>query len=121
MSQPRREQFAALYAFGLFASALGTWITHLIDPRWMRWVLGGSFLAVAAWMLVRFGGQTQRQAAAHLDIGSGGAVSAQVRKLPAMLEGDRRLSQKVKAIERELKTWRKTQIGSAAKRAMKRH
>ncbi|MEI6025554.1 MAG: TMEM165/GDT1 family protein [Betaproteobacteria bacterium] len=34
------------------AGALGTWITRLVDPVWMRWVLGLSFLAVAAWMLV---------------------------------------------------------------------
>jgi len=34
------------------AGALGTWLTRVIDPTWMRWVLGLSFLAVAAWMLV---------------------------------------------------------------------
>jgi putative Ca2+/H+ antiporter (TMEM165/GDT1 family) len=34
------------------ASALGTWITQWLDPTWMRWLLGGSFIAVAAWMLV---------------------------------------------------------------------
>ncbi len=34
------------------ASALGSWITRVIDPQWLRWLLGLSFLAVAAWMLV---------------------------------------------------------------------
>jgi len=34
------------------AGALGTWLTRVIDPAWMRWVLGLSFLAVAVWMLV---------------------------------------------------------------------
>ena len=34
------------------AGALGTWLTRVIDPSWMRWVLGLSFLAVAVWMLV---------------------------------------------------------------------
>lgn len=34
------------------AAALGTWITRVVDPQWMRWVLGLSFVAVAAWMLV---------------------------------------------------------------------
>ncbi|MFP5399332.1 MAG: TMEM165/GDT1 family protein [Gammaproteobacteria bacterium] len=34
------------------AAALGTWITRVVDPQWMRWVLGLSFIAVAAWMLV---------------------------------------------------------------------
>jgi putative Ca2+/H+ antiporter (TMEM165/GDT1 family) len=34
------------------AAALGAWLTRTIDPDWMRWVLGASFLAVAAWMLI---------------------------------------------------------------------
>ena len=34
------------------ASALGSWITRVLDPQWMRWLLGTSFLAVALWMLV---------------------------------------------------------------------
>ncbi len=34
------------------AAALGTWLTHVMDPTWMRWVLGISFVAVAVWMLV---------------------------------------------------------------------
>jgi putative Ca2+/H+ antiporter (TMEM165/GDT1 family) len=34
------------------ASALGTWLTRVVDPAWMRWGLGASFIAVALWMLV---------------------------------------------------------------------
>jgi Ca2+/H+ antiporter, TMEM165/GDT1 family len=34
------------------AAALGAWLTALVDPQWMRPILGASFLAVAAWMLV---------------------------------------------------------------------
>jgi len=34
------------------AGAVGTWIARVVDPAWMRWILGLSFLAVAAWMLV---------------------------------------------------------------------
>ena len=34
------------------AGALGSWLTHVIDPTWLRWALGISFIAVAAWMLV---------------------------------------------------------------------
>jgi len=34
------------------ASALGAWLTRVVDPRWMRWALGLSFLAVAVWMLI---------------------------------------------------------------------
>jgi putative Ca2+/H+ antiporter (TMEM165/GDT1 family) len=44
--------FVATVANHALASALGTWITQLVDPTWMRWILGVSFLAVAAWMLV---------------------------------------------------------------------
>jgi len=34
------------------AAALGTWLTRVVDPQAMRWLLGGSFIAVAVWMLV---------------------------------------------------------------------
>jgi len=34
------------------AGAVGTWIARMVDPTWMRWILGLSFLAVAVWMLV---------------------------------------------------------------------
>ncbi len=34
------------------AGALGAWLARTIDPQWMRWVLGASFLAVAVWMLI---------------------------------------------------------------------
>jgi putative Ca2+/H+ antiporter (TMEM165/GDT1 family) len=33
------------------AGAVGTWITTLLGPETMRWVLGLSFLAMAAWSL----------------------------------------------------------------------
>ncbi|MGY4828168.1 TMEM165/GDT1 family protein [Sphaerotilaceae bacterium SBD11-9] len=44
--------FVATLANHAAAAALGAWIERLIDPAWMRWILGGSFLAVAAWMLI---------------------------------------------------------------------
>jgi putative Ca2+/H+ antiporter (TMEM165/GDT1 family) len=34
------------------AGALGAWVTSLVHPETMRWVLGVSFLAMAAWTLV---------------------------------------------------------------------
>jgi len=58
--------------------------------------------AIASRMLMRFGGQTQRQAAGHLEMGTGGAVSAQVRKLPGLLAGDRQLRRKLKKIKKRL-------------------
>ena len=35
-----------------FAGAIGSWITTLLGPELLRWILGVSFLAMAAWMLV---------------------------------------------------------------------
>lgn len=34
------------------AGAVGTWITHAIGENAMRWVLGLSFIAMAAWTLI---------------------------------------------------------------------
>jgi putative Ca2+/H+ antiporter (TMEM165/GDT1 family) len=34
------------------AGALGAWLTTLLSPNILRWILGVSFLAMAAWMLV---------------------------------------------------------------------
>lgn len=34
------------------AGAIGAWLARIIDPQWMRWVLGASFIAVALWLLV---------------------------------------------------------------------
>ena len=34
------------------AGALGAWLTTLLSPDILRWILGASFLAMAAWMLV---------------------------------------------------------------------
>ena len=42
------------------AAALGSWITGAVGPQTLRWVLGLSFIAMAAWMVVpdRFDGMT---------------------------------------------------------------
>lgn len=34
------------------AGALGAWLTTVLGPVALRWILGASFLAMAAWMLV---------------------------------------------------------------------
>ncbi len=34
------------------AGALGAWITRLLEPQTLRWILGLSFLAMAAWTLI---------------------------------------------------------------------
>jgi len=35
-----------------FAGAVGAWVTTLLGPDLLRWVLGASFLAMAGWMLI---------------------------------------------------------------------
>ena len=44
--------FVATLANHAAAAALGAWLTRLLDPTWLRWALGLSFIAVAVWMLV---------------------------------------------------------------------
>ena len=34
------------------AGALGAWVTSALGPDVLRWVLGGSFIAMAIWMLI---------------------------------------------------------------------
>jgi putative Ca2+/H+ antiporter (TMEM165/GDT1 family) len=33
------------------AAAVGAWISHAFDPRWLRWGVGASFLLIALWAL----------------------------------------------------------------------
>ena len=44
--------FVATIANHAFAAAIGSWITKLMGPDMLRWVLGVSFLLMAAWTLV---------------------------------------------------------------------
>lgn len=44
--------FFATVANHAFAGALGQWLTHLISPEALRWILGLSFIAMAVWTLV---------------------------------------------------------------------
>ena len=42
---------ATLFNHGI-AGALGAWITAMVDPSILRWVLGVSFIAMAVWTLI---------------------------------------------------------------------
>lgn len=42
----------ATVANHLFAGALGAWITSLVAPATMRWILGASFIGMALWTLI---------------------------------------------------------------------
>lgn len=44
--------FAATLLNHAVAGALGAWLAGLIGPDWMRWILGLSFIAMAAWVLI---------------------------------------------------------------------
>lgn len=44
--------FVATLANHAIAGGLGAWVTTLIGPQVLRWILGASFLAMAAWMLM---------------------------------------------------------------------
>ena len=35
-----------------FAGAVGAWVTSVLEPETLRWILGTSFLAMAAWTLI---------------------------------------------------------------------
>ncbi len=44
--------FVATVANHAFAAAVGSWLTSLFGPDVLRWILGLSFLAMAAWILI---------------------------------------------------------------------
>ena len=44
--------FVAALANHLLAGAVGAWVASLLGPEGLRWVVGGGFLLIAAWMLV---------------------------------------------------------------------
>ena len=44
--------FVATLANHSLAGALGAWIMQSVDAQILRWVLGGSFLGMAAWTLI---------------------------------------------------------------------
>jgi putative Ca2+/H+ antiporter (TMEM165/GDT1 family) len=44
--------FVATIANHAFAGAVGSWITTVVGPDVLRWVLGVSFLAMAIWTLI---------------------------------------------------------------------
>lgn len=44
--------FVATLANHALAGALGAWVTTMINPQTLRWILGVSFLAMAVWMLI---------------------------------------------------------------------
>jgi putative Ca2+/H+ antiporter (TMEM165/GDT1 family) len=43
---------AATLANHALAAAAGSWVTTVLSPQVLRWILGGSFIAMAAWMMI---------------------------------------------------------------------
>ena len=60
----------------------------------------------AARCLIRFSGQTQREAAVQLGLGTGAAVSVQLRRLRGLLERDRSLRRSLDRAQNELERLR---------------
>lgn len=50
------------------AGALGAWITSAIAPEVLRWVLGISFVAMAAWTLIPDKLENEERTATHLGV-----------------------------------------------------
>ncbi|WP_077002478.1 TMEM165/GDT1 family protein [Variovorax sp. KK3] len=44
--------FAATIVNHALAGAVGNWVTHTLGADVLRWILGGSFIAMALWMLI---------------------------------------------------------------------
>jgi Ca2+/H+ antiporter, TMEM165/GDT1 family len=44
--------FVATIANHAMAGALGAWVTTVVSPQTLRWLLGASFLLMAIWMLI---------------------------------------------------------------------
>ena len=44
--------FVATLLNHALAGVVGAWVAATVGPEWMRWILGVSFLAMAAWILV---------------------------------------------------------------------
>src|SRR6478735_2246458 len=44
--------FVATLVNHALAGAVGAWVTQALGPDLLRWVLGGSFIAMALWMLI---------------------------------------------------------------------
>lgn len=44
--------FVATVANHALAGALGAWLTTMVGPQMLRYILGASFLAMAVWMLI---------------------------------------------------------------------
>lgn len=58
---------ATLVNHGL-AGALGAWITSVVSPDIMRWVLGASFIGMAIWTLIPDKIEEETQVAKHLGV-----------------------------------------------------
>ena len=44
--------FAATVVNHALAGAVGAWVTRMLGPDVLRWILGVSFIAMAAWMMI---------------------------------------------------------------------
>jgi len=50
------------------AGALGAWITSMVNPEVLRWILGASFIGMAIWTLIPDKIEEETQVAKHLGV-----------------------------------------------------
>jgi hypothetical protein len=62
-------------------------------------------------VLLRYSGQTQREVAEFLEMGTGSAVCVQARKFDSWIEEDRKLAGLVRRIERRLEQEKGDELG----------
>ncbi len=67
---------------------------------------GSPLRAIAARYLIRYAGQSQRDVADYLNVGSGAAICNQLNRLPGKLAKDRRLRRQITEIEERLENAR---------------
>ncbi len=77
-------------------------VFHVETDEFKRRRHGSPLRAIAARYLIRYAGQSQRDVADCLVIGTGAAVCDQLKRLPDKLDGDQRLRRQVKEAEERL-------------------
>lgn len=98
MARPLRVEFpGAIYH--ITARMLGNWRR---ESNLLFQVRDSALRGVAARILCRYAGLSQREVAEQLHIGSGSAVSRQLTLLKDRLEADRKLEKRVATAELEL-------------------
>ena len=82
--------FVATIANHFLAGALGAWIRTVMPPEFMRWAVGGSMLAIAAWTLIpdKFDGEVRQSSTLDRMVHDVPAIIEFVSSVMTLLPGD---------------------------------